>query len=192
MIYIDDNPENFTDEMYREALSEVSEQRRKNAERFLSMEDRKRSVVAYRLLQEGLKLEYGIEDPPEFIFNENGKPSLRDYPDIHFSLSHCDRAVACGLDDRPIGIDVETIRPFDRELAEYICNETEFSGLLASPQPDISFTALWTKKESLCKMLGCGLPSSKELKALLSSPLQFSFDTTVNSHAAYVLSVCRH
>lgn len=190
MIYIDSNLERFTDKMYRDALPEVSGQRREHAERFLKMDDRKRSVIAYRLLQEGLKIEHGMEGAPEFEFNENGKPFLSGHPDIYFSLSHCDKAVACGLSDRLIGIDVETIRPFDRHLADYICNDSELSDILASPRPDISFTALWTKKESLCKMLGGGLPSKAELKTLLSTPIPHTFITTANIPADYILTAC--
>ena len=191
MVYIEDAPESFTDEMYRRELSKVSDQRREAAERLFRAHDRIRSVLSYRLLQHGLKCEYRIDVAPEFIFNEDGKPFLRDYPQIYFSLSHCDKAVACAISKCPIGIDVETLRPFDAELAEYVCSEEEFAAISASPDPAVAFTALWTKKESLCKMLGTGLPSKEKLQQILHLPFQASFETIVNKVAGYVLSTCR-
>ena len=191
MVYIEDAPESFTDEMYRRELSKVSDQRREAAERLLRAHDRIRSVLSYRLLQYALKCEYRIDAAPEFVFNEDGKPFLRDYPQIYFSLSHCDKAVACAISEFPIGIDVETLRPFDAELAEYVCSGEEFAAISASPEPAIAFTALWTKKESLCKMRGTGLPSKEELQQILHLPFRASFETTVNKAAGYVLSTCR-
>lgn len=188
MVYIQDAPESFTDEMYRRELSKVSDQRRKAAEGFLRAQDRIRSVLSYRLLQYGLNCEYQIDVAPEFIFNEYGKPFLKDYPQIYFSLSHCEKAIACAISESPIGIDIETLRPFDAELAEYVCSREEFAAISVSPEPEVAFTVLWTKKESLCKMLGTGLPSKEELRQILHFPFRASFETTVNKAAGYVVS----
>ena len=106
MIYLDDHIWDFD---LQQALAKVSPQRREYALRYRLERDQRLSVVAYRLLQRALLAEYGIEVAPQFHYDENGKPQLAGYPDVHFSLSHCREAVACVVSAQPVGIDIETI-----------------------------------------------------------------------------------
>ena len=75
---------------------------------------KEQSIIGRKLLLRGLKLEYGIEELPEISFEKYGKPYFLNYPKIHFNISHCDKAVTCILSKRPVGIDVESIKPFDK------------------------------------------------------------------------------
>ena len=41
-----------------------------------------------------------------FAYSNHGKPYLSGFSDVHFNISHSGTYVACGLADKPIGIDV--------------------------------------------------------------------------------------
>ena len=190
MIYIDDTLEAMTEEMYRSALAEISEQRREAAGRYKHFDDRKRCVCAYRLLQEALRVEYGIVSPPLFAYNEHGKPFLRDYPHIHFSLSHCRRAVVCAVGDEPVGIDVEDVKPVGRELMAYTCSEAECAEIEASLAPDWTFARLWTMKESTYKLEGTGLRDN--LKSVLSIAAdRYRYQSVAHHGKGYIYTLCR-
>ena len=82
----------YSDEQYQNDLTSLPAWRREKALQYKKLDDRKRCVLAFVLLQHALREEYGINEVPEFVFNEFGKPSLPNLP-IHFSLSHCKDAV---------------------------------------------------------------------------------------------------
>ncbi len=86
-----------------------------------------------------------------------GKPYLRDYPNVHFNISHSGQYVACAVADCPVGIDVQVIGAYRPDVAARVCNEEELAGIEASVNPATEFTKLWTRKEAYLKMLGCGI-----------------------------------
>ena len=151
MIYIDDHIHDFD---LQEALETVSPQRRAQALRYRHERDQRLCIAAYRLLQQALLKEYGICEQPQFIYNQQGKPLLVGYPDIHFSLSHCREAVACAVSNHPVGIDIETMEHYSEEVAVHVMSEEEMRQVLSSPHPAQTFTRLWTMKESLYKLTG--------------------------------------
>ena len=71
--------------------------------------DRHLCAMGYVLLLEGLKSEYQIEDKCLVDFHPTGKPYLKEYPFIHFNISHCKEAVVCILSDNEVRVAVETI-----------------------------------------------------------------------------------
>ena len=153
------------------------------------MSQKELSDLGRELLLEGLRLEYGISDLPEIFFKEFGKPYFKDYPDIHFNISHCGKAVACLLSKEEVGVDVEEIKEFDRELAEFVCSPHEFKKVLESEDPEVAFISLWTRKESYFKFTGKGLDSREEIR---NSPGDKScrFYTCVNKSAGYIVTTC--
>lgn len=190
MLYINDSPEILTDSEYNRWLPYLPAERRKKALSYINEDDSKRCVAAYILLVKGLKNEYGFSEFPEITYSENGKPFLKDYPNVYFNISHCDKAVACIISTRPIGIDVETIKPFDKELATFVCNKQELTEILNNPDPALLFTILWTRKESFCKMTGEGLNDSKSIKTLLEKVPVSLFKSQINSEKSYVITSC--
>lgn len=190
MLYINDSPEILADELYFKFSALLPEEQKNKTIRLHNISDRKRSVAAYTLLYEGLNSEYGINLFPELAYTENGKPELRQHPDIFFSLSHCEKGVACIIADSSVGVDIETIKPFDVELAQYVCSESELKEIMSSVYPALALTVLWTKKESFCKMTGEGLPSVGELKQMLTDLPDKFFNTVVNKDKGYVLTFC--
>lgn len=147
--------------------------------------------LARDLLLRGLQEGFGIKEMPEWGYGEFGKPFFKDYPNIHFNLSHCVRAVSCYISDRPAGIDVETVMEYDDDLARYISSPLEYEGIIRSERPDIAFTSLWTKKESYCKLTGIGLTDREAIRNILTGN-DCDFKTIINEAKGYVLTSCSY
>ena len=154
MIYLNDDIAGFD---FDGALPLLSEQRREQALKFKYELGRKTCAMAYLLLCEGLRKEYGITERPVFEYGEHGKPSIIGHPDIHFNLSHCREAVICAVSDRPVGIDIESIREFKDSLVHYTMNEQEVAQIEQAERPNVEFIRLWTMKEARLKLSGRGI-----------------------------------
>ena len=147
------------------------------------------NAVAYLLLCKALREGYGIEEQPAFDYGQKGKPFLKDHPDVHFNLSHCSEAVICVTDDGPIGVDIESVKAFDEEVARYAMNADELQQILQAPRPDVAFTRLWTRKEAVLKCSGQGLIDQAGLHNLLRSN-SHRLVTVESPDLRYVYSVC--
>ena len=156
MIYLYENLAEYSDESYLKHLNSLPAWRKEKALQYKKLDDRKRSVLAFVLLQRALREEYGINEVPEFVYNEFGKPSFSNLP-IHFSLSHCKNAVACAISNHNIGIDVESIVPYNPDVARRVCTADELEILEQCSNKDVEFIKLWTAKEAISKYEGMGL-----------------------------------
>lgn len=185
MIYLYDTFENYSDEKYLKHLNALPAWRREKALQYKKLDDRKRSVLAFVLLQYALREEYVITEVPEFVYNEFGKPSLPNLS-IHFSLSHCKDAVACAVFDRNIGIDVESIVPYNPDVARRVCTVGELKMLEQSSNKDVEFIKLWTVKEAISKYEGMGL----SLPFSEIDTMNYLLCSNVSVNSRYVLSIC--
>ena len=185
MIYLYDTLENYSDEQYLKHLNALPAWRGEKALQYKKLDDRKRSVLAFVLLQRALREEYGITEVPEFVYNEFGKPSLPNLP-IHFSLSHCKDAVACAVSDYNIGIDVESIVPYNPDVARRVCTAAELEMLEQSDDKDVEFIKLWTVKEAISKYEGMGL----SLPFAEIDTMNYLLCSNVSVNSRYVLSIC--
>lgn len=183
MIYVDDHIWNFD---LSQALDSISKWRRDYALRYRQELDQRLCVAVYKLLLRALRTEYGINQQPRFIYNDKGKPFLEGFPEIHFSLSHCPQAVACAVSDSPVGIDVETTDNYSVELARQVMSDNEMRLIHSSSCPDVTFTRLWTMKESLYKLQGGGHPD--DIPHLLDNTNGCRFTTLVLDNS--VMTVC--
>ena len=182
MIYV---REDIWDFDLESSLREVSEQRREQALRFKHEQGRRLCVLAYLLLKQGLREEYGIMENPVFEYNEHGKPSIVGHPEIFFNLSHCKEAVACAISDQPVGIDVESVRSYKERLARYTMNDEEVRDIETSEQPDTTFIRLWTMKEATMKLVGTGI--SKDMKSVIDTE---KYKYTTVDRQRYIYTVC--
>ena len=185
MVYIFDCFNQYSDEVYEKHLSSLPAWRREKALLYKKLDDRKRSVLAFVLLQRALREEYGITEVPEFVYNEFGKPSLPNLP-IHFSLSHCKDAVACAVSDYNIGIDMESIVPYNPDVARRACTADEQKLLEQSSNKDVEFIKLWTVKEAISKYEGMGL----SLPFAEIDAMNYLLYSKVSVNSRYVLSTC--
>ena len=182
-LYIDNQPQRIDLE---EALREMSLQRREKVLAFKYEEGRRLSAAAYMLLAKALREEWGIAEPPVFDYSEHGKPSIVGHPEICFNLSHCRSVAACVVADRPVGVDVEEVRPFKEALARHVLSDDEYAMVVGSPRPDREFIRLWTMKESYLKLTGEGITC--DLKTVLADTSAYHFDTQEIGTA--IISVC--
>ena len=184
MVYIDTHIDSVDVEV---ALAGVSAQRREHILRYKREENQRQSLAAYVLLQRALREEYGIEEPPVFVFDEHGKPFLEGYPDIFFSLSHCREAAACVVGRTAVGIDVESLDHYNKAVVERVMNDDECREIALSADPQTAFMRLWTMKESFLKMTGAGITT--DLRNVLSQrAVECRFETSV--HDGFVCTVC--
>lgn len=167
------------------ALKEISEQRREQALKFKFEQGQRLCVLAYQLLKEGLQKEYGITDNPIFEYNEHGKPSIVGHPEIYFNLSHCKEAAICVISDKPVGVDVESIREFKDSLVNYTMNDEEKAEMASSSNPAATFIRLWTMKEATSKLIGTGI--TNDVKSLIDTT-KYKYNTTEKE--SYIYTIC--
>ena len=182
MIYLNDDIEHFD---WEAALPLLSEQRREQCLKFKHELGRKTCAAAYLLLCEGLRKEYGIEEPPVFEYGEHGKPAIMGHPEICFNMSHCREAAICVLSDKPVGVDIESIRRYSDSLARYTMSEAEMERIEQAERPDVEFIRLWTLKEAVLKHSGEGIRN--DLKHVLN--VLKDAKTVINEKKGYIFSV---
>ena len=186
MLYLDDG---FAALDIARALAAVPAARRARALAFRRDDDRRQSLAAYLLLKRALKEDYGLDEEVELVYSSAGRPALVGHPEIRLSLSHCPRAVACALSSRPVGVDVEEIRPVDAEVARAVLSPAEIARLEAGDGREVEFARLWTRKEALVKCRDLTLADA-DIPQLLEGPDLPAFTTRVNRARHYVVSVC--
>jgi 4'-phosphopantetheinyl transferase len=91
----------------------------------------------------------------------NGKPRLATATGLEFNLSHSEGLGLVVVAERPVGIDVEVIRPERdlRALAERVLPTADVDALGGAPeieQPAL-FYAAWARHEARLKCVGVGL-----------------------------------
>ena len=184
MIYINDHISDFD---FEASLPLLSEQRRETALRYRHELGRKTCAIAYLLLCEGLRKEYGIAEKPVFTYGSHGKPSIIGHPEIYFNMSHCREAVVCILSNQEVGIDVESVSHYRENVMRYTMNDREVEEILNAERPDVAFTRLWTMKEAVLKCSGEGIRNN--MKEVLSDT-SLAITTVVSPDMRYVYSVC--
>ena len=182
MIYLNDDIAHFD---FEAALPQLSEQRREQALRFKHEQGRRTCAAAYLLLREGLRQEYGVTEPPVFEYGEHGKPMLAGLPHIHFNMSHCREAAICVVADRPVGVDIESIREYKESLARYTMNDAELRQIRQAEWPAVAFIRLWTMKEAVLKLSGRGIMG--DMKHVLTGTEEVK--TVINEKKGYIYSV---
>lgn len=127
--------------------------------------------LACRLLALALEREYGLRQMPEIAREPGGKPYFPGRPDICFNLSHSHGAAVCALHDKPVGIDVEKLRPAPPRLAEGMEDE--------------AFFRLWTAREAAVKRRGEGIGAL--LRPMEPDPLCRRLEGVLEG---YIVTVC--
>ncbi len=192
-------------EGYRKRLMDcLPETSRTAVLKFRKPADLQRSLLGEALARTQLSRETGIPAKELAIVRTNkGKPFLKDYPDLHYNISHSGEWVVMAQSDREVGIDVERIREPHYRIAErfFSAHELqELNRLTGNAKKDFFFD-LWTLKESYLKLLGKGLTKSLGSFTLKHSNGVFLLVTDdkkddsvrftqVHVDPAYKLSVC--
>lgn len=186
MIYLNDHVESLDVDA---ALLRVSAQRREQALKFRHEGSRRLCLAAYLLLMDGLRVEYGLTEPPIFDYSAEGKPFIAARPDIHFSFSHSSTVAVCAVSGQPVGIDVETTRKISNSLIDYTMNDAERAFIAASEDKVMAFLVLWTKKEAFLKLTGEGIHN--DLKNVLDQAENCLFETCLTDRYVYTIAKYR-
>lgn len=81
-----------------------------------------------------------------------GKPVLADAAGLWFSLSHSGRYILCAVSGRPVGADVQEIRPVRAGMARrFHPAEREWLESLPEEERNAALFRLWTRKEAWVK-----------------------------------------
>ena len=116
---------------------------------------------------------------------QNGKPYLKNIPDLYFSISHSEEYVACVMADYVVGADIQNMKEIDREkVARRMLHTKENQSLSENA---LSFFTCWSAKEAYVKMTGEGL--SKDFRELVLDMKNESFgviEDTVREQSAEV------
>ena len=153
-------------DLLREKVSRLkdilSEEEKGRAERFHFTTDHNRYVIVRGTLRILLG-KYLHINPADiaFIYNQYGKPLLRDWP-LQFNVSHSADLGLIAFDPAlPLGVDVEWKRPdfASAKIAERFFSAGEVEELQKLPEDQIhqGFFNGWTRKEAYIKALGEGL-----------------------------------
>ena len=101
------------------------------------------------------------------------------HPEVQFNLSHTRGAVLVGIHDRPIGVDIERIRPVSERTMQR----------LAGAVTEREFFESWTRRESRAKWGGAGLAAMKREASPTMLGERFEY---IETFPGYVACVCTH
>ena len=184
MIRIFDDMEQCTPEEVQRLLPLVSDERREEALRYKHLFGQFACLKSYVMLREMLE-SMGLSHPFLFTKNEHGKPFLKDYPEVHFNLSHCKNGILVAVSNEPVGVDIESYHDANDSLIRYTMNDEERRIITESADPVRAFTEYWTKKEAVFKLRGTGI--THDLHDLLRGDEHV--ETHVNPEKRYAYSI---
>ncbi len=123
-------------------------------------------MIAEKLLETGLKKEYGIDLKHEpRAEGEHGKPFLSWRPQIHYNISHSGDYVVCVFADQEVGIDVQIHRKANYErMLERMVPASQRMEILTGKDPENEFFIQWVLREAYIKWTGEGL--SRDLRTI--------------------------
>ncbi len=180
-----------------DSLSLLSDEELLRAERYLLPEDKHRYIISKSVLKRLIIHFLTIENKHIRIgFTENGKPFLKDYPELHFNTSHSEDGFAIAFaSGKEIGVDLEhrqrvlNIPALERFL--FTNDELKLVHKLEHSRKQEVFIKSWTRKEALLKSGGEGLTKSmNSLEVSFIPNKQFSLKTEdgLNTHEWFLES----
>ena len=157
-------------------LALLPPERRERLLRLRQPEKRREPLCAYLMLRRALWEQFHWRDLPEIRTASLGKPFFPDHPEVHFNLSHTAGAVLVALSDRPVGADIEHIRPVSQRAMRR----------LADVDTERAFFQSWVRREARAKRSGAGVGTMLTGEEPLQPGEQFYFLDTFPGYAAGV------
>lgn len=153
---------NLGEKNIQKTINLMSMSDRLRVSRFLRKEDQVRSIAGRFLLMNIIE-HIGLS--PQIIKNiewsSQKKPYIKELK--YFSISHSHNYVAIVYSNAPVGLDIEkeiTTITIDDYSSVFSANELKL--IYENTKPQLQFYKVWTKKESLLKVLGLGFLASSE------------------------------
>ena len=109
----------------------ISPDRRESIKRFIHPEDGWRALLGELLIRSVVCEKYGIRNRDiHFDQEEHGKPVIAFPENCHFNISHSGKWVVAAISEKPVGIDVERIKPVNFDIAKRFFSKEEYEGLI--------------------------------------------------------------
>lgn len=163
---------NMTESEYNKFFDLMSEEKKEKVKKLKKIEDKKMSVCGEMLAKRAIA-ELTGKSAEELVFGtkKSGKPFCKN-ADIQFSISHSGGYAVCAVSDVPIGIDIQTVSPYNAKTARKVCSAGEFKEIEISGDKAREFTKIWTKKEAVLKRDEKGIFSSHIKTCLLGETVE--------------------
>lgn len=139
----------FSESQYKQAYNSLSYSRKLRIDKYKREDDRRRSLAGELLVKQLLAKEFNISDA-SIECDEKGKPFVRG-EDIYISISHSGDKILCAADFKPLGADIEKIKPINLKIAQKIATDKELKFINGSVE---KFYEVWTAKEAYFKLKG--------------------------------------
>ena len=175
---------------YEKGLLLLPAERVKKLERIQSEEVRCSSMAAGLLMKYGLEIAGILAEELIFETNSDGKPYLKNYPELFFNISHSGEYAALAVSDKEIGIDTEKLRTGKRKLANRFFSKDECAAL-DTAWSDSAFTRTWTRKESYIKATGMGMRMPLNEFSTVEDKVNDYYLESFFQENQYWLSVCQ-
>lgn len=173
------------DDVFRRFFCGLSRERQQKIEQIKPEAERARSLMAGMLLDYGLWRLCGLrERAVALAFGAQGKPYARDYPDIHFNLSHSGGYALAAFAPVPVGCDIQKKGETKREAQ--IAGRFFSEGEQRAMEAGAGFYQIWARKESYLKLSGEGMALDMRSFCVTDGACRFS-DMELPD---YCLSVC--
>lgn len=154
----------FSDsQIFQKYYQTVSEFRKNKIDK-LKLKGKENSLGVEILLQKALN-DFGVPDSSfdrEIIVSKDGKPSLKNHPEIFYNLSHAGNCAFCIISTVECGCDVEQInqKKFNINLVKRFFSAGELAEIENAEDDTIKadlFFDFWTRKEAFGKLTGEGV-----------------------------------
>jgi len=189
---------------FRKLLKHIPQEKQERIKKFAKYDDAKMVLLADVLARSVIARELKVSSKNiEINVNKYGKPFLKGNYRLYFNVSHSGNWIVCVIDDKPVGIDIEKIKPIEFEAFEQFLSDEEYKMLMEkNPEKWLPFFFdLWTLKESYIKAVGEGfsIPFASftisflkigEIKVKLSNKLTNWTLKKYDFHPEYKMSVC--
>lgn len=150
----------FSEKELTEAYGMLSEERKLALARINKKERVYASILGEWMAREMLSKYSGMpKDQIRLARTPKGKPYAENLP-YHFNISHSGQWVACAVSHRPIGIDIEAVRPLDLKLATRICSPQDLNYFIKERTflgRQRRLYEIFTAKEAYFKAKGTGI-----------------------------------
>lgn len=159
-IYTTKITDNIDQGNFNKLIDFMSDNKKKRVNRFYHFSDSLRMVFSDLLIRMIIIKKFSIDNEDiEFLLNDYGKPHLKGFDDFHFNISHSGEWIACAIDEKEVGIDIEKINHIELDIAKRFFTKNEYIDLINKPEQNRIdyFYDLWTLKESYIKARGMGL-----------------------------------
>lgn len=169
MIYADVNIKNISADEYEKWYHLMSDSKKAKVHKLRFNDDKKRSIAGEMLAKKAIAEFLSISaEEITFSADENGKPYAVGLP-AEFNISHSCDLVVCAVNNIPVGVDVEKIRPVKLKIAKKFFTPTEQVYLFGKKPTEQDYNTepdepqlqrlfeIWTGKEAYLKYTGTGL-----------------------------------